>query len=162
MPVVRIQGGSALVDEADLPLIAGYKWRVQRQGRLFYAVACTGRTTSVLMHRLILGAEKGQSVDHANSAGLDNRRKNIRICTNAQNMMNVRKTRGEHSRFKGVGKSKDSRKWVARIMRDGREMHLGTFDDERSAARKYDHTAVKLFGEFARTNAMMGLFDLSA
>lgn len=46
--------------------------------------------------------------------------------------------RGGASRFAGVSRSSDGRRWVARFLgRDGLE-HLGTFDDEEDAARAFD------------------------
>ena len=55
------------------------------------------------------------------------------------------------SEFVGVGWRKDSRKWTAtiRIMRGGKNQHLGCFDDERDAARAVDTAARRLRGEDA-------------
>lgn len=90
---------------------------------------------------------------------LDNRKENLRVCTNAENTRNsiVRDAAGKSSRFKGVSKSGEG--WVAQITFEGRCVRIGTFDREDDAAGAYDGEAILLFGEFALTNEMMGLFD---
>jgi len=46
--------------------------------------------------------------------------------------------------FTGVNWSKASKKWKAQIRKDGKATHLGCFDDEEEAARKYDEAAAAL------------------
>lgn len=143
----------ALIDDEDHERLSQRHWRLQAGKRgCFYAV--TGR--GLLMHREILVADDTQLVDHRNGDGLDNRRANLRVCTNAQNMMNQAKVRGA-SKFKGVVKRGTG--WGAHIKHDGDLIWLGTFDSERSAAEQYDRAARALFGQFARTNAAMGLLQ---
>jgi len=67
-------------------------------------------------------------------------------------MCNRGKDAGPSSRFKGVGYSKEHRKWRARIWFESQRIWLGYFADEIEAARAYDRKAVELFGEFARLN----------
>ena len=47
----------------------------------------------------------------------------------------------------------------AKIKADGKTRHIGYFANETDAARAYDLAAIQHFGEYARTNAMMGLYD---
>ena len=54
------------------------------------------------------------------------------------------------STFVGVSWSKGNRRWEARIQHDGKmQPHLGSFDDEREAARAFDTAARRLRGEDA-------------
>ncbi len=156
---VRARGRVALVDDADLDLVAAYRWRVLEQVRSNgttvgpYATATipTGKRggRKVLMHTLILGAKR---IDHANGDGLDNQRGNLRPCTQSQNMANRAGNRSASSRFKGVCWHSPSRLWSARIKKDGKVTGLGYFRDEADAVRAYDVAATALFGEFARFN----------
>lgn len=113
------------------------------------------------MHRVILGVASEKWIDHENRNGLDNRRENLRVATNRQNLQNSRKRSGTVSRFKGVSFDKHYRKWQARIQActigpggHVRRVFLGSFDDEEDAARAYDAAALASFGRFARMNFM--------
>jgi len=46
--------------------------------------------------------------------------------------------------FRGVSWHEGNMKWQARIKKDGKPAHLGYFDDEEEAARKYDEAAATL------------------
>lgn len=50
------------------------------------------------------------------------------------------------SRFTGVAWNRKNKTWQARINIDGKTSHLGCFDDEEDAARKYDKAAASIPG----------------
>jgi len=104
------------------------------------------------MHRVIMRAPKGVMCDHRNHNGLDNRKSNLRLCTSAQNQYNKKPKKDCASKYKGVVRRKDCKKWRAKIGFKGKRIHLGYFDDEMDAAMAYDDKAIELFGEFAYLN----------
>lgn len=110
------------------------------------------------MHRFILGLPVwNPPVDHKNGDGLDNRRSNLRVCSWAQNsgnrVLDSRNTTG----FKGVSFCVANKKFHAALRAKGEAYHLGYFEDAISAAKAYDAGAIQHFGEFAKTNASLGL-----
>jgi hypothetical protein len=148
-------GFHAIIDASDAPLICEQRWRVQlAKCGLKYAVSGT-RPRVVLLHRMLLDAEKGQIVDHINGDGLDNRRSNLRFATHSQNMANRKVARDG---CKGVWFDKRDGCWRAELHLGGKKVALGTFPTEADAARAYDRAALAAYGTFARTNAMLGLF----
>jgi len=102
------------------------------------------------MHRLIMNAQPGEQVDHINHNTLDNRKPELRLCTKSQNQHNVGKRQDNTSGFKGVTWHKRDQKWQARIMKSGKDKHLGNFDTPELAYEAYCRAAAELHGQFAR------------
>lgn len=110
MKILLTQGKYAIVDASDYEWISLYRWYAKKDGHTYYALASSGK--KIKMHRVILGAKEGQLTDHLNRNGLDNRRCNLRICTQSQNQANSQRSCGT-SHFKGVYRR--GNKWVAQI-----------------------------------------------
>ena len=142
-----VNGGVALIDDADIHLVSGYRWR-NLQG---YAFAMIDRKL-VSMHSLLLDVDQGLLRDHKNGNTLDNRRLNLRAATKAQNARNSKLRVDNTSGFKGVYWNKQYQKWKAQIRIGSKRIFLGRFDDPSIAAKAYDNAAIRYFGEFARLN----------
>lgn len=141
-------GQFAIVDDEDFELVSRYRWHIlpyPKVGGGGYAV------TKMRMHRLILNAPPEFFVDHINGDPLDNRRSNLRLCTNAQNQQNTG-SRGGSSRHKGVSFNKKSGKWKAGFMFEGRAYHCGLYEHEDDAARAVDKKRGEVCGTFASKN----------
>lgn len=140
------KGLFAVVDDEDFMNLSATRWCVS-DGYAFNAKL--GR-----MHRAILRAPDGVMVDHINGDKLDNRRENLRLCTNSQNQANRKVSQGV-SKFKGVvwQKLKSGKGyWKACITKDGVTTYLGTYPTDVEAAAAYNVAAVSMFGEFAHQN----------
>ena len=163
IPLTR--GKVAIVDEADyLPLLK-YAWCAVKPHitSIWYAQTRIG-TKCVYMHTILMQPVAGvEVVDHRNGDGLDNTRRNLRICTNQQNVCNSRKFRKPcSSRFKGVNLHSQTGKWRSTITVGYKGIYLGSFDREQDAAHAYDRAAIKYRGEFARTNKDLDLYREAA
>ncbi len=155
--ILLTQGQFAIVDDEDYEWLNQWKWYVQKCGTFSYVARSKRLKTekkhmTILMHRLILSACKGEDVDHINHNTFDNRKVNIRICTRAQNMANANPWKNKSSKYKGVFWSKHDKKWVTQITYNYKTIHLGYYKNEVDAAKAYDTKALELFGEFAKPN----------
>lgn len=146
----------AEVDGDMVDTLSAYRWCVSRANGGYYAVRgvwdrALKSTRLVAMHRSIIGAVKGQFVDHVDGDTMNNRRDNLRICTNAQNIRNMRPHAGRTT--KGVhfmlSREQSPRPWQAYITHCGHRIHLGYFASAQEAQAAYNASATRLFGEFA-------------
>lgn len=168
VPLTR--GKVAVIDFEDRWLLQ-WKWHAVRPSPNYenwYAECAhhknetTGEWVTMTMHRLIASAIGRRLVDHRDRNGLNNTRGNLRLATSSLNIANSGRRAGKvGSKFKGVHpcpRNCHRRKpWRAAIKVDYRQIHLGTFAMEAEAAEAYDAAALKYFGEFALTNAALGL-----
>ena len=147
----------ALVDAADVPAVTGYRWFPQRSPGTVYAQANTptvnGKRTVIRMHRLILGAGRGEFVDHRNGNGLDNRRANLRLATRGENNRNVGVRRDNQTGYKGVYGTPYGR-FRSEIHADGRRADLGTYLTAEDAAHAYNLVAHLAHGAYAYRNPL--------
>ncbi len=74
-------------------------------------------------------------VDHINHDRRDNRWSNIRPATRDENSKNKTKCKNNTSGIMGVGWSKRSKKWQARINVDKKRIHLGYFKKFEDAVK---------------------------
>lgn len=159
-------GKFAIVDDEDFEWLNQWKWYAAKGRRTFYVYrgvysSKPGKRTTIRMHRAILGIiDPNIFVDHKDRNGLNNKRDNLRLATDAQNKTNRESTKGATSKYLGVFlviqkyKEKTYRYWVAQISKYDKNIHLGYFKTEQEAALAYNKAAIKLHGEFANLNIL--------
>jgi hypothetical protein len=156
------RGLFAIVDAADVSLLMQRKWAVVGMDLSRASVMARymrdGKEHREQISRVLLNPPHDMVVDHINGNRLDNRRCNLRICTNAENMRNTKINCGKRaSSFKGVSWFSPRNCWRVMVKLDGRQTFGGYFSDQVAAAKRYDELATEIHGQYARTNAMMGL-----
>lgn len=125
----------AIVDQRDADRIASHKWHLANTG---YAVRYEGASRTIYMHREILGAssEEDAVVDHLNGDKLDNRRLNLRLTSNKENVQHRTKlNKNNSSGHRGVTYCKQTGKWAAKAKRDGESIWLGRHASKEDAAK---------------------------
>ena len=141
--IKNIKIAEAIVDIDDLAKVSPYNWHLHGHG---YAARFTAPR---LIHQLILPAPKNKWIDHINGDKLDNRKKNLRLCSPSQSGMNVPVRCNNSSGVTGVYFHKFSKKWMARITVGGKTIFLGKFKDFRKAMKVRLSAQEEYFGEFA-------------
>lgn len=107
IPLTR--GKVALVSEEDYEWLSQWKWYAAftsrntkwyaRRGRRASERTETETSAQIYMHIAIMKPPKGMVVDHLNHDGLDNRRENLEIVTQEENMRRVPNWRKREQKF---------------------------------------------------------------
>ena len=134
-------------DLEDYDKIKNYCWCESIKHNVYHSLVTrdpiSGKT--ILMHH-ILGCKY---YDHINRNPLDNRRANLRPCTQSENSTNRPIQSNNTSGVIGVSWNKARKKWKARITTNHQEIHLGYFINKEDAIRTRLRAEQKYFKEFA-------------
>lgn len=136
-------GVEILADSEDLDKLRTWSWCINKAG---YAVANTGKKI-VRMHRFIMDAADGSVVDHINHNILDNRKQNLRICSQKENARNVRTARNSETGEIGIRITEHNR-FNVRITVDRRAIHIGNYRTMEEAIEARKAAERKYHGEF--------------
>ncbi|HSI34284.1 MAG: AP2 domain-containing protein [Phycisphaerae bacterium] len=157
IPIVtdKHPGMVALIDAADLPFVQGNRWNWSPGSRVGAGSVVLGvsGTPKPSLPRVLLGiTDPQQLVSHLNGDRLDCRRANLVIRTRSEARRAAKKVmvkggKVSSSRFKGVQRSDNGRKWYAAIVVAGKYRNLGRFRSEIDAALAYDAALRELMGE---------------
>jgi len=132
-----------LVDNEDFERATKHKWVVSSgRSNTRYAQGSNkidGVKKTTYLHRFLLDAPKGMQVDHINGNGLDNRKSNLRLCTQTENQRNSYK----HRQGTPVGVCRTTTGYYkAQVTVKGKLVYIGI--------RKTQEEAIKLREEFIK------------
>lgn len=151
------KGQFAQVDDEDYEYLMQWKWGLCGWYAVKNIKTQEGKK-QIAMHRELLGiTDPSHLVDHKDRNPLNNQKSNLRRCTYSGNACN-RKALGA-SKYLGVSINRRTRKgklinmgWCAKIKKNGKQKHLGVFNNEVDAAKAYNEAAKVMHGEFANLN----------
>jgi len=109
----------------------------------------------LLAHRLVwlyvYGEWPKDQIDHINRNRSDNRLANLRLASMSDNACNGTLRNTNTSGFRGVSldKRKTKKKWLAQIVKDGRQYGLGYYSTKEEAFDAYRKAAIELHRDFA-------------
>ena len=138
-------------DKEDFEKIKPYCWCDDSNG---YLIARNPQGKMIKMHRLIMNAIGGKVIDHINHNTAYNRKVNLRVISQTENMKNMRLKANNKSGVAGVCKETRTGKWIVTIYFDKHSKSLGRFDsfDDAVAARKAAEE--KYFGPYSYDNSI--------
>ena len=137
--------GRAIIDLNDVDKVRGYKWSLRKTG---YVISGGG----MFLHRLIMNPPDNMVIDHINHNPLDNRKENLRICTQQQNSMNKAISSNNTSGVTGVYFDKRRNKWMTYITYNNRRIFLGYFNTKEDAIETRRAAEIKYFGDYRNDN----------
>lgn len=142
-------GTEAIIDAEDYPKIKDFRWSHAKNG---YAISRkTDHGHMHLLHREVLGLKTERIVvDHLNGNPLDNRKENLRICSQEGNTANAVVSKRNSTGYRGVGKLREGC-WIMQITKRG-QYYSSRHSSPEEAARAYDTKAIELRGPYSCIN----------
>ena len=111
------------VDKEDIERIENHSWCIV-QGYAY----CTIKNKNISMHRLLLNPPKNMQVDHINHNKLDNRKFNLKICTQLENLKNRRFCGDKRIQIKKYESKKDKGiTWYLTIVYNRQRHYIGKY-----------------------------------
>lgn len=147
---VEEQLGVAIVCQEGFDIASSYSGTWTKDGG-GHAVIKFKNTTHTLA-RVLIKAPWNYDVDHKNGNPLDNRIDNLQLITEQHNIAKGKMWNSNTSGYRGVCYIKETRKWLARVKVNKKQIHLGCHLTKEDAALAYNIAAKQYFGEFAFQN----------
>lgn len=134
------------IDEDDVQELQKYNWYIGSHGYAMASVEGKHR----LMHRVILSAPPHLQVDHINGNRLDNRKNNLRLCTQQENKYNSKNRWDSTTGLRGVMWDKRRKKYLVQVRASKKIVYSKRFSDIKEAVTARNEVVKKYHGEFAR------------
>lgn len=147
------KGEEFYFDLEDYDKIKDYCWCKNKKGYILTNINIGVKRTSLLMHNLIMDCPKNMLVDHKNGSDSvnDNRKYNLRIGTQIDNMKNRKDNSNNKSGYKGVIFHKQSGKWLGYITNNKKRISK-LFDKKEDAISWRQNIERELFGDWSYNN----------
>lgn len=139
----------AIIDLDDIDIIKKYKWCLSLSTG-YVVTMIKGKQES--LHRFIMNPSDNMVIDHINHDKLDNRRSNLRICTQQQNTWNMSISKNNKTGKTGVRYIKEHDNWEVVIYVDGKNKYIGRYESKEEAIKVREEVEEKYFKEFKSNN----------
>lgn len=114
----RFGNQGILIDTEDYEKVKNYRWYIVKNGNCFYAktnILEKEKRKGEFMHRLIKECPNNKVIDHKNGNGLDNRKRNLKICTQRINIQNQKLSTNNTSGYRNIFYNKNNKTYDVQI-----------------------------------------------
>lgn len=158
--------GRTKIDKEDYDKLKEYKLYMRTaSGKCYSLFSERGSSKKYMVHRFLTGLSNekytiDQVVDHINGDSLDNRRSNLRICTQHENSKNSRKK----NKIVGIKLIKSYngtsvQKWQAQICSNYKNIHIGYYNTPEEAALARLKKEKEICGEYGPNKDLYYMLD---
>ena len=129
------------------------KPKINKQGYYQVSLSSDGIPYTKYVHHLvgtmfIPNPENKKIIGHIDNNRLNNNIENLRMVSHQENCMTRKLSSKNTSNYKGVSFSKEKNKWMAFIQINGKNKHLGYFENIDDAINARVKKAKEIFGEY--------------
>ena len=143
------QNKQAIVDDEEYERINAFKWYFHRGRAVRHPPKINGKHKGFIwMHREIIKAIEGQIVDHINNDPLDNRKENLRFCTQSENQWNQKLGKRNTSGYKNIHFNKVKKVWGLHFTKFGKKYSFGYYKNIEDAIVARDKKALEFHNGF--------------
>ena len=153
--------GSFIIDTEDIEKVKYHKWRYSHS---HVVTGLPAKGTQRDLAHIILDFNASQSdlvIDHINGNACDNRKQNLRICTQGENVCNKSSTSNNTSGFIGVSFSKKKDRYDPEIRLQNIRCHLGYCQTLEEAVYKRYIAEYLVFKEYANQSEQQKKYEFT-
>lgn len=157
----NVKNGEFIIDFDDIEKVKYHKWRISHD---HVVTGLPSKGTQKDLSWIIIGItreqiDSGYVVDHTNCNAFDNRKCNLRICTQGQNVLNKSYMKRNTSNFIGVRYDKYHDRYDSEIRLQEKRCHLGYEKELKNAVYKRYYAEKLLFKEFANKEEQVRKYE---
>ena len=141
-------GDVVTFDTEDYDKIKEYRWSKSGKTHVQCSKWNGTKYVTLYIHRLIMDCPDGMVVDHINGDKLDNRKCNLRVCTQQENSWNARISSRNKYGYKGVYFDARNNSYTARVNIGKKTHHIGSFKTLTDAINARLTWEMEHWGEF--------------
>lgn len=149
--ILLSRGLTAFVDDDDYDRLNKYKWHAHNHKIRFYAARSEIKSVGgkrdrkiIYMHREVVHPPRDGIIDHINGNGLDNRKSNLRVGDQRQNLQHMQRIRSDLPH--GVLKLRGRNKYNVRPFFNGKYYWLGSYNTPEEAETVYRVACIFMTG----------------
>lgn len=141
-----------IIDLEDVDIVNNYMWYGSKSSNGKSIYARTNINEKKWNVTQFIFNNKKNIYDHIDGDPLNNRKTNLRLCSNIENARNRTKSQTKIYSSNYIGVCRIKAGWRACVWKNGKTLWQKSFKTEVEAAEARDKKATEVYGEFAKIN----------